>query len=315
MNTFTEPFFQNADEARAKIESIRWPNGPVCGKCGETQRLYATKKDGRYRCGNPECRKDFTVTTGTVMESSHIPLNKWLMAFYLICASKKGISSHQLMRSLGVTYKSAWFLSHRVREAMKAGGLTVPLGGEDEIVEADETYHGKSETRRVSAQRKDRPFTRSGKSGGAEKRIIVSLVERGGSVRSFHVGATDRHTMDKLLSENVAKESRLHTDESRLYVGPGKRFASHETVVHSHKEYARGDVHVNSAEGFFGLFKRGFNGVYQHCREKHLHRYLAEFDFRYNRRIRHGWSDMDRTLAAIKGADGKRLTYRQTDGA
>jgi transposase-like protein len=157
------------EAARAKIESVRWPNGPVCGKCGEGQRRYATKKPGRWRCGNPECRKDLTVTTGTVMESSHIPLNKWLLAFYLLSAFKKGMSSHQLMRSLGVTYKSAWFLSHRVREAMKAGGLVPPMGSEGGIVEVDETYHGKKENRRPSPARGDRPFTKKGKSGGADK--------------------------------------------------------------------------------------------------------------------------------------------------
>ena len=257
---------------------------------------------------------DFTVTTGTVMESSHIGLHKWLMAFYLLSSSKKGISSHQLMRSLGVTYKSAWFLSHRVREAMKAGGLVVPMSGPEGIVEADETYIGKQDNPTPSKQRKGRPFTKSGKSGGAQKRAVVSLVERHGKVRSFHVASADGETVTKIMRENVAKSARLHTDESRLYIKVGKEYRAHETVNHSIKEYARGDVHVNSAEGFFGLFKRGFNGIYQHCSEKHLHRYLAEYDFRYNNRIRLGIDDMARTLAAVKGAEGKRLIYRQADG-
>ena len=313
MNTFTEPYFQNADAARAKIESIRWPHGPVCHHCGESERRYATKKDGRWRCGNPACRKDFTVMTGTVMESSHIPLHKWLMAFYLLSSSKKGISSHQLMRSLGVTYKSAWFLSHRVREAMKAGGLVPPppMGGEGGIVEADETYMGKVEVPQPRSRGRIPTPTKGGKSGTADKRIIVSLVERGGSVRSFHVAAADKHTVAKIVRDNISPASRLHTDESRLYKEVGTEFAAHETVNHSAKEYARDDVHVNSAEGYFGLFKRGFNGIYQHCREKNLHRYLAEYDFRYNHRVKLGYSDMARTLAAVKGAEGKRLTYRQ----
>ncbi|MBN8875196.1 MAG: IS1595 family transposase [Rhodospirillales bacterium] len=314
MNAFTEPYFQNDEAARAKLESVRWPNGPVCGRCGESERRYATKRPGRYRCGNPACRKDFTVTTGTVMESSHIPLHKWLMAFYLLSASKKGMSSHQLMRSLGVTYKSAWFLSHRVREAMRAGGLVPPMGGEGGIVEADETYFGKAEVQRPR-RAKLPPPTKGGKVGPAGKRAIVSLVERGGSVRSFHVAVADKVTVQKIIADNISRESRLHTDESRLYVGADQIFASHETVKHSVKEYVRGDVHTNSAEGFFSIFKRGMRGIYQHCGEKHLHRYLAEYDFRYNHRQKLGYSDMGRALAAIRGAEGKRLTYRKPDEA
>lgn len=314
MDTYSEPYFRSDALAREMIEGIRWPNGPVCGKCQETARLYATKKEGRWRCGNPECRKDFTVTTGTVMESSHIGLHKWMLAFYLLSSSKKGMSSHQLMRSLDVTYKSAWFLSHRIRKAMENGGLTVPMSGPEGIVEVDETYHGKSEKPHTpSAKRYGRPYTKGGRSGGFDKRVIISLVERHGSVKSFHVGAADQKVVGDLLRNYVDKESRLHTDESKLYPRIGREFAKHETVNHRAKEYARGDVHTNSAEGFFGLFKRGFNGIYQHCREKHLHRYLAEYDFRYNHRIRLGFDDMDRTIAAVRGAEGKRLTYRQTD--
>jgi transposase-like protein len=315
MNTFTEPYFQDEAAARAMIEGVRWPNGPVCPHCTESARRYATKKEGRWRCGNPTCRKDYSVTNGTVMESSHIPLTQWLMAFYLLSSSKKGISSHQLMRSLGCTYKSAWFLSHRVREAMKSGGLMAPMGGAGKIVEADETYHGKRETAAKLSRGRIATPTKSGKSGGAQKRQIVSLVERGGSVRSFHVASTDKYEVGRIVRKNVAKESRLHTDESRLYVEVGKEFAAHETVNHAAKEYARGDVTTNSAEGFFGLFKRGFNGIYQHCAEKHLHRYLSEYDFRYNNRIALGVGDMDRTIAVIKGAEGKRLTYRRPDEA
>lgn len=312
MDTFSEPYFKTDAAARAMIESVRWPDGPVCGKCGETARRYATKKEGRWRCGNPGCRKDYTVTTGTVMESSHIGLHKWMLAFYLLSSSKKGISSHQLMRSLDVTYKSAWFLSHRVRKAMERGGITAPMGGEGGIVEVDETYHAKADKPHTpSAERRGRPYTKRGKTGGFDKRIIVSLVERGGSVRSFHVGAVDKKKVGDLIRDNVSRKTRLHTDESKLYIEVGKDYASHETVNHKAKEYARDDVHVNSAEGYFGLFKRGFNGIYQHCREKHLQRYLAEYDFRYNHRMRLGFTDMGRTIEAVRGAEGKRLTYRQ----
>lgn len=311
MNAFTAPYFQTAEAARVAIEGIRWPHGPVCGRCGETERRYATRRPGRYRCGNPACRKDYSVTTGTVMGSTHIPLNKWLMGFYLMCSSKKGVSAHQMHRSLGVTYKTAWFLEHRIREAMRSGGLLPPMGGEGKVVEADETYFGKyDEPRERKTKRYTQP-TKGGRSGPANKRAIVSLVERGGNVRSFHVAVADGDTVGRIVRENIDRESRLHTDESKLYVKPGAEFAAHETVNHSSKEYVRDDVHTNSAEGFFSIFKRGMKGIYQHCAEKHLHRYLAEYDFRYNHRIALGVDDLNRTLAAVKGAEGKRLTYRQ----
>jgi hypothetical protein len=238
------------------------------------------------------------------------------MGFYLMSASKKGMSAHQLHRALGVTYKAAWFMCHRIREAMAGeafGGGSGPLGGEGQIVEADETYFGNvPEGKRIkSKQRGNRPFTRKGKSGPGGKRAIISLVERGGSVRSFHAAVADSATVAKIVNENVAKETRLHTDESKLYLKVGVNFKAHETVMHSAKEYARGDVTTNSVEGYFSIFKRGMKGVYQHCSEQHLHRYLAEFDFRYNHRVARGCSDIDRTLAAIDGADGKRLMYRQ----
>lgn len=315
MHTFTEPYFQNAEAARRKIEAVRWPTGPICPHCSETERRYATKKDGRWRCGNPACRKDFTVTTGTVMEASHIALHKWLMAFYLMSSSKKGISAHQLFRSLGITYKSAWFLAHRVREAMKAGGLDGPLGGPGGIVEADETYHGKVDSPRPRAHGRVPTPTKKGRSGPADKRAIVALVERGGRVRTFHPAVADKETVGKIVAENIARETRLHTDESRLYTEIGRSFAKHETVKHSAKEYVRDDVHTNSAEGYFSIFKRGMRGIYQHCAEKNLHRYLAEYDFRYNHRMRLGYSDMGRAMIAVKGSEGKRLTYRQPDGA
>ena len=311
---FTEPHFQNDEAARAAIEAIRWPAGPVCGHCGETERRYMTKRPGRWRCGNPECRKDYTATTGTVMESSHVALHKWMLAFYLVSSSKKGFSAHQLHRALGVGYKAAWFMHHRIMEAMREGhfDLIPPMGGAGKIVEADETYYGPVKDRSTRNPKRPPP-TKGGKVGPGGKRAIVALVERGGKVRSFHVPRADKATVTRIVRDNIAHESRLHTDESKLYTGSDLFFASHETVKHSRKEYVRGDVHTNSAEGFFGVFKRGMRGVYQHCSEKHLHRYLAEFDFRYNHRTALGVGDEARTKAAIKGSIGKRLTYHQTN--
>jgi transposase-like protein len=309
-NAFIAPHFQTPQLAREWLEARRWPDGPVCSHCGTTGRAYKTKRLGWYRCANKECRKDFSVTTGTVMERSHIELNKWLMAFYLMSSSKKGVSAHQLHRSLGLDYKSAWFMAHRIRECMRDNGFEGQLGGEGEIVEADETYHGRTEQAHISPHRKDRPY-KKGSRGPRDKRPILALVERGGKARTFHVAVADKPTVTKIVDENIAKESRLHTDESRLYTGSDEHFASHETVKHSAKEYARDDVHVNTAEGLFSVFKRGMTGIYQHCSEKHLHRYLAEFEFRFNHRVKLGVGDIDRTLAAIRGAEGKRLLYRQ----
>ncbi len=315
-NAFVAAHFQSPETARAWLEKLRWPEGPVCSHCGTIGHAYKTKKPGWYRCAEKECRKDFTVTTGTVMERSHIPLNKWLMAFYLLNASKKGMSAHQLHRALNLDYKTAWFMCHRIREAMRSGGLG-PLGGEGKIVEVDETYHGKTEQPRVSPQRRGRPYNPRGSRGPKDKRAIVSLVERGGNVRSFHVPVADQATVEKIVNENIAHESRLHTDESKLYFNAAETFVAHETVKHSADEYVRYKdgraIHTNSAEGYFSIFKRGMKGTYQHCKEKHLHRYLAEFDHRYNYRVALGFSDIDRTLAAIKGIEGKRLMYRQPD--
>jgi transposase-like protein len=215
---------------------------------------------------------------------------------------------------LGVTYQSAWFLAHRIREAMRDATPRV-LGGDGNIVEADETYYGPTEHPRPSPQRAGRPYTKRGKGGPANKRPIVALVERGGNVRTFHVPVADKETVTKIVRENVARESKLHTDESRLYTGSDQHFASHGTVKHSADEYVRYEdgeaIHTNSAEGYFSIFKRGMRGVYQHCKEKHLHRYLAEFDFRYNNRIALGVGDFERAGKIAKGAEGKRLTYRR----
>jgi transposase-like protein len=309
-NLFAAKHFHDEEAARAFFEKARWPDGPYCPTCGSTEP-YGTKKPGRYRCRAKECRRDFTVMTGSVMESSHAKLTQWAMAFWLAASSKKGFSAHQLHRALGCQYNSAWFMHHRIMEAMREGGLLPPLGGAGMVVEADETYYGPVKTRKPSKMRGARPFTKSGRSGVGGKRAILSLVERGGKVRSFHVPRADAITVRKIVTDNIAHESRLHTDESRLYDGADQMFAEHETVNHSRKEYARDDVHVNTAEGFFGVFKRGMRGVYQHCSEKHLHRYLAEFDFRFNRRSALGWTDAERTTSAIRNGVGKRLTYHQ----
>ena len=312
-DVLSAPHFHSDEAACKLLESIRWADGRVCPHCGTVDRSYATKRAQRngsavYRCGEPECRKDFTVTTKSVMESSHITLHKWMQGFYLMSASKKGFSAHQLHRSLGITYKSAWFMAHRIREAMRAGGL-VPMGGEGKIVEADETYYGRVDKANIRTKATSgRPFIKSGKA--ANKRPIVALVERGGSVRTFHVAVADKAAINKIIGENIARETRLHTDESRLYNDAHTMFATHETVRHSSGEYVRGDVHTNSAEGYFGVFKKGMRGIYQHCGEKHLHRYLAEYDFRFNHRVALGYNDIDRTKQAVEGAAGKRLTYR-----
>jgi len=311
-NQFAADHFHDEAAARAWFEAARWPNGPVCPHCQGTS-CRPTKIAGRYRCKAKECRKDFTVMVGTVMERSHAKMTQWAVAFVMGTSSKKGFSAHQLHRQLGCEYNTAWFLHHRVMEAMREGKLDLPpMGGEGQIVEADETYFGGVESAKMrTATTSGRKYTKSGKTGPSNKRAIVSLVERGGKVRSFHIPRADKATVAKIVRDNISHESRLHTDQSRLYTDVGSLFGDHETVNHSAKEYARGDVNVNSAEGYFSIFKRGMRGVYQHCSEKHLHRYLAEFDFRYNHREALGWNDEARAIAAVRSGEGKRLTYHQ----
>ena len=319
-NLFKEPRFHDEEAARAWFEGARWPNGPVCPHCkGEAH--YATKKPGRYRCAAKACRKDFTVMTGTVMERSHAKLTQWAMAFYLGASGKKGFSALQLHRALGCQYNTAWFLHHRVMEAMRRGNLDLPpMGGEGMIVEADETYYGRAKEKKSLLRKRYTPYIKGGWKDKGSARPIVALVERGGNIRTWHVAHADKFTVAKIVADNIARESRLHTDEGRLYTEVGGEFFAHETVHHSSGEYVRPSnivsiadgiehkIHTNSAEGFFSIFKRGMRGVYQHCSEKHLHRYLAEFDFRYNHRK---ISDEERTLEAVRGGEGKRLTYRQ----
>jgi transposase-like protein len=307
-NTFAAAHFHDEEAARVWFEAARWPHGPTCPHC-KGLKHYSTKVIGRYRCANKECRKDFTFMTGSVMERSHAKLTQWAAAFYLAASGKKGFSAHQLHRALGCQYNTAWFLHHRVMEAMRRGNLDLPpMGGEGMIVEADETYYGRSKEKKPTVRKRHTPYIKGGWKDKGSARPIVALVERGGNVRTFHVAHADKLTVSKIVMDNIAKESRLHTDESKLYFGADQHFAAHETVHHSSGEYVRDDVHTNSAEGYFSIFKRGMKGVYQHCSEKHLHRYLAEFDFRYNNRK---ISDEERTIEAVRSADGKRLTYHQ----
>jgi transposase-like protein len=313
-NALNRPYLYNEPAAYAFVESQLWADGRPCPHCGvvdESTLLQGkSTRPGVYKCR--ACRKPFSVKVGTIFESSHIKLHIWLQAIFLLSSSKKGISSNQLARSLGITLKSAWFLSHRIREAMADGSLS-RLGGGGQVVEADETYIGKTSEERTLSTR-GKPFTKGGKVGVGGKRAVVSLVERGGRVRSFHVERADKATVARIVTENVAKETRLHTDESRLYLGADAHVVSHETVHHSRKEYARGDVNTNTVEGFFSIFKRGMKGVYQHCGEQHLHRYLREYDFRYNNRVALGVNDEHRAVLALKGVVGKRLTYQTVGG-
>ena len=304
------PIFQDETKAREWLEARVWPKGPICAHCGATgddvTKLEGEKhRPGLYQCN--QCREQFTVTVGTVFERSKIPLSKWLAALFLLTASKKGVSAHQIHRSLGISYKSSWFMMHRLCEAMRSGDLLPPLGGHGKTVEADETYFGKPDTPRVSPQRRGRPYKRK----TLNNRPIVALVERGGKARTFHVPVADQKTVGKIVVENIARESMLNTDESRLYDGSLIHISGHETVKHTAGEYVRGDVTTNSVEGYFSVFKRGMRGTYQHCKEKHLHRYLAEFDFRYNTRTALGYNDLMRAEELAKGITGKRLTYRR----
>jgi transposase-like protein len=310
-SVLSQKHFHDEAAAYKYLEARIWANGRVCPHCGVVDRSSKMEGEstriGVYKCY--ACRKQFSVKVGTVFESSHVKLHLWLQAVALLTSSKKGMSANQLHRVLGVSLKTAWFMGHRIREAMRDGALA-PMGGNGAIVEADETYFGPVETPRPRSRGRIPNPTKRGRSGPADKRAIVSLVERGGNVRSFHVENADKATISKIITENVDRETRLHTDESNLYRGAEAIFISHETVKHSAKEYARGDVHTNTVEGVFSIFKRGMKGIYQHCKEKHLHRYLAEYDFRYNNRIALGVDDIMRADAALKGIVGKRLTYR-----
>lgn len=317
MSVLTAKHFHDEKSAFRFVERNIWPDGRICPHCGVLGESGALKgkstRYGVYKCY--ACRKPFTVKVGTIFEASHVPLHKWLQAIFLLSSSKKGMSSNQLARTLEITLKSAWFLSHRIREAMRDGSLA-PMGGAGSIVEADETYMPKPKSERATKRTTGQPYT-GGKHGRglANSRTIISLVERGGSVRSFHVDRADKATVASIVTQNVHREATLHTDESRLYKGADAHVAEHHTVNHAKGEYTRNGVHNNSAEGYFSIFKRGMKGIYQHCSEKHLHRYLSEYDFRYNAREALGVNDEARAVKALKGIVGKRLTYRTTSAA
>jgi len=302
----TDPIFHDEDAAREHLESIRWPDGPFCPHCGETERVTRlqgkTTRAGLFQCNS--CREHFTVTVGSVMERSHIPLPKWVLGFHLMAASKKGISAHQLHRMLGIQYKSAWFMAMRIREAMRemAPSESGPLGGKDKVVEVDETYVGGK--------------ARNQKGKVPPKEAVVALVEREGRVVSRHIPEVTAKTLRPILVSHIDRKSYLKTDESLVYPTVGREFSGHETVNHSIEEYVRtgGFHHTNTVEGYFAILKRGITGTFHHVSQYHLKRYLGEFDFRYNERIALGVDDTERATKAIKGASGKWLTYRQPHG-
>jgi transposase-like protein len=294
MSVFSKPYFHNEEAAFAHLEGVLWPTAPICPHCGSINaKHYDLRKTriGLRKCCEKACRKQFTVRVGTVFESAHIPLHKTLQAVYLMCSSKKGVSAHQIHRILGVTYKTAWFLCHRIREALRAGNLA-PMGGAGSIVEIDETFIGR---------KPDMPIQR----GTNHKHVVLTLVERGGSVRSFHVDGVKKEDVLPIIRANLDRETHVMTDEAKRYAQLGDEFAKHDAIDHSREEYGYTDrktgvnVNTNTIEGYYSIFKRGMKGVYQHCSEKHLHRYPAEFDFRYSNRSRLGIEDQERTERAL----------------
>ena len=313
MTNLTAPRFTDADAAREHLEALHWPGGPFCPKCGSVEAKRLPDQRGKPSKRHPEgsirkglvqcngCRQQFTVTVGTVFEDSKVPLNKWLLAVHLLCASKKGISAHQMHRMLGVTYKTAWFMAHRIREAMIPGD-NGPMGGDGGIVEADETFIGRV----------------PGESRMAIHNMnkVVSLIERatGRATSVVITGLISSGTVGKVLHDHVSRKAHLMTDEGRHYGAIGRDYAAHHTVNHSAGEYVRKgapEYTTNTIEGFFGIFKRGMRGIYQHCGSQHLQRYLREFDFRYTNRSGNGVNDDQRADLALQGITGKRLTYRR----
>jgi len=307
MTDLSNRIYHNEDAAREHLENIRWPDGPFCPHCGETENIKRLEgkshRPGLFNCRG--CRKQFSVTVGTLFERSKVPLHKWLLATELMCASKKGISSHQLHRMLGVTYKTAWFMTHRIREAMR-DSHPGPMGGPGKAVEVDETYLN-NKTKMVFINNvgwRRVPIPNSGPK-------VLTLVERDGRARSFHVPNVKAGTLREVLVSQIDRRSRLMTDEFRSYVKVGKEFAAHKTVNHEAQQYVRGEASTQKIENYFSIFKRGLHGTYQHVSETHLKRYLCEFDFRYNERAALGISDSERARKALKGIEGKRMTYRR----
>jgi transposase-like protein len=305
MSVLSESYLHDEQKAYDFVESVLWPNGAACPHCGDgkhnSRMRGKSTRIGAYKCY--ACRKKFTVKIGTIFEDSHIPMRSWLQAIYLLASSKKGISSNQLHRTLGITLKSAWFMSHRIREAMRSGALA-PMGGAGSsgVVEVDETFFGR---------KKGVPVRR----GAAHKHAVLSLVERGGTVRSVHVPDIKTKTVVPIVNANIAREARVMTDEGLQYEGQLGHFAEHGTVNHAAEEYVRyrkgrPHIHTNTVESYFSVFKRGMRGIYQHCGERHLHRYLSEFDFRHNARMTLGVNDEQRAERLLRGVKSKRLTYR-----
>ena len=334
MSILSKTYFHIEAEAFAYLESVVWPEGkPVCPHCGvinnagklknviprrkvkdkegnqkvdengELMWKYSPERHGLYKCREKACRKQFTVRVGTVFESSHVPLTKWLQAAYLMMSSKKGISAKQLERTLEVTYKTAWFMAHRLREAMRTGDFNV-YGQGGGSVEVDETFIGVDKNAKTDVKKKN----------WLQRNKVLSIVDRdSGQVKSVVIKDLKVSTIGPIVSQNVSKEARLLTDEAPRLKAVGYQYAAHGYTNHSAKQYVDykdRTIHTNTVEGYFSIFKRGMKGVYQHCDQKHLHRYLAEFDFRYNNRERLGVNDMERTVSALQGIVGKRLTYR-----
>ena len=312
MSVLSAPYMHDEAAAFAHVEEMLWPDGPVCPHCGVVDRAYrlegvrtkpskknpeGKERHGLWKCR--DCRKQFTVRKDTTFEESHLPLHLWLQAIHLMISSKKGISSHQLHRVLGITYKSAWFLTHRIRECMRSRDLT-PFGSGGGVVEVDETYIGKERDKPAKAR------------GPHQKMKMMTLVDRDTrQAKSVVIDDLKRDTLKKVITDNMSREAVLLTDEYRAYGHMASEVASeHHTVNHSAGEYGRGDIHTNTVEGFYSIFKRGMKGVYQHCGKQHLHRYAAEFDFRYNNRVANGTDDSERGAIALRGAAGKRLTYQ-----
>lgn len=312
-----QPRFRNEEAAYAWVEAKIWPHGRVCPHCGAIDQNGKLKgkstRIGVYKCY--ACRKPFTVKVGTIFEKSHVPMHIWMQAIHLVCSSKKGISANQLHRVLGVDLKTAWFMGHRIRHAMDPGSDAGPLGGEGKIVEADETFVVKQRGRakwEFSNEEKRWLKTRD-----RYELACFALVERGGRARAMPITDATSDELRKALRRTADTKSALMTDEWRAYMRPGREFASHDTVNHSEEEWTRWEAGrmagTQAVENFFSVFKRGMKGIYQHCAEEHLHRYLNEFAFRYSNRIGLGVDDVERSARAVEGAVGKRLTYRTTD--
>lgn len=303
MSLLSQPHFHSEAAAIARLEAIVWPQGPFCPRCGGLDRITAVKggRAGLRRCG--PCKREFTATVGTIFERSHVKLHKWFQAAHLMASSKKGISAHQLHRTLKVTYKTAWFMEHRLREAMRELHPNGQLGGAEKAVEFDETYIGGKE------KNKHRNKRHSG-TGGVGKEIAFSLVERGGSVRSHHVPVVSNKTLRPILAAQIHADTTVMSDEGGAKLG--RDFARYETINHSIGEYVRGDVHTNTIEGYFSILKRGIIGTYHHVSPQHLKRYLAEFDFRYNERAALGVNDEARADKLVHGIVGKRLMYKDS---